>query len=341
MQHVPGILPRGILIVGCLLLLALLAWACRKDGDNGDELNKRMKLTMIKYDELHQTEEAESGFRLGLAEAGLREGVDFELVTRNAQGDMATMRTMLDVVGVDGTDMLISLQTPTLHAAVKRRTDIPLVFMVVANPFLISTIGVNDSTHMESVTGVYTNTAFDEMLQWIKSCMPDLMRIGTLYAHGELNAVFYRDQLQSAAQRIGLEAEIIPVGSRTAIPQATQQLCDLDIDAIVQIEDNLTSATFPAIIRVARENNLPVFSFVDVQASQGAVMVYAPDYKRGGEETGLYAARVLRGESPGDIPFGHIKKFDLIINEEVAETMGITIPPEVLARASELLRKGG
>ena len=114
----------------------------------------------------------------------------------------------------------------------------------------------------------------------------------------------------------------------------------MKVDAIVQIEDNLTSATFPTIIKVARENKVPVFSFVNEQAKQGSVMVYAPDYLRGARTAAMYAARIMKGEKPLDIPFGRINKFDLIINASAAKAAGIAIPADLLARANEVLQAG-
>lgn len=151
----------GVILASALIILC--SWSCQKAGVDRKTPHQRWKLTVIMYEEMHQTEDAEKGFRQGLADTGLREGTDFEIVSRNAQGDIATVRMMLDAVAVDGTDMLIALQTPKLHTAVTRNAGLPLVFMVVANPYVISSVGSNDSTHLHYVTGVYTNTTFDMM----------------------------------------------------------------------------------------------------------------------------------------------------------------------------------
>jgi putative ABC transport system substrate-binding protein len=324
----------GVIFASALIILC--SWSCQKSGDNMT-LHKRWKLTMIMYEEMHQTKDAEKGFRQGLADAGLREGDDFEIVSRNAQGDMATVRIMLDAVAVDGTDMLIALQTPTLHPAVKRNAGLPLVFMVVANPFVISSVGSNDSTHLPYVAGVYTNTTFDMMFGYIRQCIPGLRSIGAMYANAELNATFYKNELLNAGQRAGIEVKVAGLQSKASVQQATQELCDMKVNAIVQIEDNLTSVMFPTITKVAGMNGVPVFSFVNQQARQGAVMVYAPDYIRGGRNAGAMAARIINGEKPLDIPFGRIDKFDLIINLDAAKKAKITIPQHILARADAVL----
>jgi len=114
----------------------------------------------------------------------------------------------------------------------------------------------------------------------------------------------------------------------------------MDVDAIVQIEDNLTSSTFATIVKVARDNKVPVFSFVNEQARQGAVMVLAPDYLRGARNAAAMAARIMKGDRPIDIPFGRIDKFDLIINLDAAKNAGITVPQHIVARAAAVLQAG-
>ncbi len=337
MQWLTGNSVRRVSVILASVFMVVLFWACQKASEDENAQHKRWKLTMIKYEDMRQTEDAERGFRAGLADAGLREGIDFEIVSRNAQGDIATVLTMLDAVAVDGTDMLVSLQTPTLHAAVKRSAGLPLVFMVVANPFVISSVGSGDSTHLPYLTGVYTYTTFDRMLRYVKGCIPNVRRIGTMYANAELNATFYKNELMTAGTRAGIEVEMVGVQSKASVPQATQELCDMGVDAIVQIEDNLTSATFGTIIKVARENKKPVFSFVNDQAEKGAVMAVAPDYVRGARTAAGYAARIMKGERPLDIPFGRIDKFDFIINMDAAKKAGIVIPQSILDQADKII----
>ncbi|MDT8322639.1 MAG: ABC transporter substrate-binding protein [Bacteroidota bacterium] len=332
----PALRKIGVLLAAVLSVTVL--WSCQKQENQGTE-KKNWKLSMIKYDELRQTRDAEAGFRSGLDLAGLKEGEDYTIVTRNAQGNADAVLSLIDATAADGTDMIISLQTPTLHTAVQRGEGLPLVFMVVANPFVISDVGRNDKDHLPFLTGVYTNTTFTAMMDYIKQAMPNVRRIGTLFSQSELNATFYKGELIDAASQAGLQLETYGVSYKSSVPQATQSLIDLGIDAICQIEDNLTSATFPSIIKVARENNIPVFSFVDEQAHQGSVIVVAPDYIQGAMTAAELTVRIMRGESPGDIPFARIQKFNHIVNLKAARDAGLDIPQSVIDRADNVLNE--
>ncbi len=334
-------IPAKIILVCLIASTTLLFWSCQSKKEEGDTAAKVWKITMIKYEDLQQTEEAELGFREGLADAGLKENFDYTVETRSAQGDIPTVIAMLDAAAADGTDMIVSLQTPTLHSAVKRGVGIPLVFMVVANPFVITDVGSSDTTHLPFLTGVYTNTTFRDMLKYIKACVPGVQKVGTLYASSELNAVFYRSQLQNAAAQEGLEVEAVGVVSKESVGAMTELLCASSIQAICQIEDNLTSSAFPSLINAANAAKMPVFSFVNKQAEQGSVMALAPDYTVGAKQAARMASRIIRGESPKDIPFQRIAKFELIINNRAAAAAKITVPAAISSRAERILHKQG
>jgi len=327
----------SMLLVAAALTLTVL-WSCQKEAPKEEQQEKKTwKLSIIKYEELRQTEDAMKGFRQGLDAAGLREGVDYTMNTRSAQGTNEALLSMIDATSVDGTDMIVSLQTPTLHAAVKRGEGIPLVFMVVANPYVISTVGRNDNDHLPYLTGVYTNTTFETMLGYIKRVMPDAQTIGTLHASSELNATYYIQELSMAGARAGFKVVKEGVNYKSSVPLATQSLIDREIDAIVQIEDNMTSAVFSSIIQVARENDIPVFSFVNEQAELGSIIVYAPDYVQGAQKAADFAARIMRGENPEEIPLAQIQKFDHIVNLRAAREAGLTIPQDIIDAADIVL----
>jgi ABC-type uncharacterized transport system substrate-binding protein len=329
-------LTRVIALALLLLIPAgMLLVSCKKKEQKAPPAaaQKMWKLAIVKYEDLAQTQQAEQGIKTGLRDAGLKEGIDFEISSRNAQGDMPAVLSLLDAAVGDKSDMLITLQTPTLHAAVQRGGNLPVVFMVVANPFVISSIGKSDSSHLPNVTGIYTLDKFDRLLSAIKECLPKAKKIGTLYALSELNAQFYKTSLEESALKAGLKLVSVGVTTRLEVPQAADALCMKGIDAICQIEDNLTSATFASIVESARKFRKPVFSLVDQQADMGSVIVTAPDYKDAAAETAFMIAKIIRGESPAAIPFQRIKKFPMVVNLKAAKEFGVVVPDHIVSQA--------
>ncbi len=332
----------GPVIFAAAALLMSFSSCGKGDGDRSTATpGKKWKFTIVKFEELQQTEDTERGLRLGLRDAGLIEGVDYEITSLNAQGDIPVLLSLFDKVSADNTDLLISLQTTTLNTAIKRVRNTPIVFMVVANPFVITTVGQNDTLHLPYLTGVYTKTTFDRMLEYIRACMPQAKSIGTLFSSRELNATYYKSQLLAAAQKQGLEVKAMDVGSRTDVSPAMHALCGMGVDAICQIEDNLTSASFPVIAQVARQYKLPIFSFVNEQARMGSSVVFAPDYHETARETASMITRLMRGEKAGDIPFRRVNRFHLIVNPDNASSIGLKIPENVIAQADSVIGNPG
>ena len=127
------------------------------------------------------------------------------------------------------------------------------------------------------------------------------------------------------------------VSSSTEVADAALALCSRNIDAICQIPGNLTAAAFSSIAPAAKRSKLPIFAFQTVQAS-GSVALLARDYLEAGRETGLMAARVMRGENPAQIPFQPLQAPSrLIVNREVARWSNLTVPPAVLKRALQVI----
>src|SRR5262249_52821820 len=124
---------------------------------------KRWKVALIQFNNAAEVEETENGIRTGLKESGLVEGNDYETTMLNAQGDMATVSSLVDAAITNGADMLITLSTPTLQAALKRSQGHPVVFSYVSSP-VAAGAGKNDEDHAANVAGIYMSTKYDDVL---------------------------------------------------------------------------------------------------------------------------------------------------------------------------------
>lgn len=299
-------------------------------------LAKRWKVDFIQYASTVETEEAEDGVRAGFKEAGLVEGRDYEIRVRNAQGDMATVSGMIDAALSERSDMLLTFSTPTLQAAVRRATSIPIVFTLVANA-VAAGAGKSDTDHLPNVTGVYVMGGYEEMLDMIQEVMPKARRLGTLYVPAEVNTVFHRDRVLEAMKKRNMTYETVAANTSSEVPDASLSLSALGLDAICQLPGNLTSAAFPSLAQAARRNKLPIFAFATSQARGGAMVAVARDYHDGGRESALMAARVMRGAPTATMPFQMLKKSRLIVNLTAAREIGVTIPPAVIARADTVI----
>ncbi len=292
------------------------------------------QVDIIEYNSVLDVEEARAGVLDGLRKSGLVEGRDYRTRIRNAQGDMPTVSGMVDTALVEGADLLITLSTPTLQAAIRRTESVPIVFTYLASA-VAAGAGKSDTDHLPNVTGVYMAADYDGMMNVVRESLPSARRFGTLYVPAEANQVFHRERMLEATKKAGYEYISVPANTAVEVPDAAVSLTSMKIDAVVQLPGNLTAAAFPSLAEAARRARLPVFVFQTSQIRQGAVVAVARDYHDGGVQSAMMAARVMRGESPAVIPFERVRGTRLVVNLAAAKAIGITLPSSLVQRATE------
>ena len=299
---------------------------------------KKWNIQLVELNNVLDVEETEHGILTGLEDQKLVRGKDFDLTIRNAQGDMATLNGLVDAAVGAGADLLMTLSTPTLQAAIQRsRGKVPIVFTYVSSA-VVAGAGTSATDHLPNVTGVDTVAAMDEMTALIHEVRPAARRIGTLFVPAEVNMVYSRDLLQKAADKAGLTLVATGVATSTEVADAALALTSRDIDVLCQIPGNMTAAAFGGIAQSARRKQLPVFAFQKVQAREGAMVVLARDYEDAGRQAAGVAARVMRGANPATIPFAHMDKSKLYVNTAAARALGITLPESLVRRAVEVIQ---
>lgn len=328
------------LVLGAVLIaaaaIALLLSSPDKSARSSPAKLKRIEL--LAYSASPISEDSVRGFRAGLVEppprgAGMIEGEDFEIVERNAQGDMATLRILMREAVARSPDLIATVSTPPLQTAVAMVKDQPVVFMTVANAVLAGA-GKSNKDHLPNITGVHSEGAYLELAKLVQEIMPQCKRVGTLYTPSEVNSEYSRDRQREALASLGIEMVAKPADNASEAPQAAEALMASNIDAVMQISDNLVGSCFPAIARAARAHRKPVFAYVSTQLKQGAFVVLARDYSQIGTQAAAQAVRVLAGESPASMEFEMPRITTLLIDEAAAQELGVAIPPSVLARVN-------
>ncbi len=294
--------------------------------------SRKWKIDIIELVEAPAIEESRKGVLAGLKESGLAEGRDYEIRVRNAQGDISTLTSLIDAAITAGSDMIYTITTPALQAAMNKVHDRPVLFTLSLDPSLVGDRGTHEN-HRANVAGVYDRSPFEAMMKLILECLPRARRIGTLFAPGEPNSVYFEKEMSKAAQAAGLELISLPSNNAAEVNDSAAALVQRGVDAICQINDNLHDAAFAAIATAARRARLPVFSFSTGQIGRGASVVLSNDHFDGGRESALIAAKVIRGGSPASFPYTGIRRTRLLVDQQAAAAVNFTIPAAVLARA--------
>ena len=251
------------------------------------------------------SEWSEDALKVGLLEADLQEGRDYQFKTTSAQGDLATLPSLIDAAVDAKAKVIVTLQDATLAAAVQRVKTIPIVFNILSDPFAAGA-GTTDSNHLANITGVYSpgfgDPEQEKRVALIKRIVPKAKRIGILFSPGEPLSVSLKDKMTATAKKAGLQVAEVPINSVSEGTEATTALIGKKVDAI-EIYGNAAHGAFESIIQVAREHKVPVFSPSPFEILKGATAAFYPDFQEGGVEAGKMIGRILKGESPGAIPF--------------------------------------
>ena len=306
----------GLTRTGWALAALLATAACAKGGDAGKSATADSAagaagggavpvIAIIRAADWIGSEWSEDALKVGLQESDLEQGRDYEFKVSSAQGDLATLPSLIDAAMDAKAKVIVTLQDETLQAAVQRVKTPPIVFNILSDPFAAGA-GTSDSNHLANITGVYSPGFGDpeqaKRIELIKRVVPKAKRVGILFSPGEPLSVGLKDRMTTAAKKAGLAVEAVPINSVNEGTEAATALIGKKVDAI-EIYGNAAHGAFESIIQVAREHKVPVFSPSPFEILKGATAAFYPDFQEGGVEAGKMIGRILKGESPGAIPF--------------------------------------
>jgi putative tryptophan/tyrosine transport system substrate-binding protein len=299
----------------------------------------RPLIALIRAADWMGREWSEDAINVGLRESDLESGRDYELKVSSAQGDLATLPSLIDAAIDAKARVIVTLQDATLQAAVQRAKSVPVVFNLLSDPFAAGA-GTSDSNHLPNITGVYSPGFGDpeqaRRVELIRRVAPKARRIGVLFSPEEQLSVVFKDRLTKAARQAGLQVTAVPVSNVAEVGDATRSLCGRKVNAI-ELYGNVAHAGFASLITVAKECKVPVFSPAPFEVLQGAVASLYPDFQEGGVEAGKMIARVLRGESPASIPFYRLRTTKLVVNPADAGKLGVPLPPDLVKQADSVV----
>ena len=281
----------------------------------------------------------EKGFESALSGAGFKEGVNLIYDRQNAQGDLAKAAAIAQQFAKDQPDLIHSIATPTSQAVVKYNTRIPVVFSGVTDPVGAGIVAKDSAPGKKTgtnVAGVSDLWPVHLQMQTYAKFVPSAKKWGTIFNPAEANSVTHVRAMRDAAKSLGLELTEVTVSHGSEVERAAQSLVG-KVQAIAVTSDNTSVANFDAIARVCDQHKIPLFAGDVDSVQRGAIAAYGMDYFLVGYSAGKKAALVLKGVKPGDIPWGAVEKFSLVINLRAAKAQGVTVAPELRKLADKLI----
>jgi putative ABC transport system permease protein len=267
---------------------------------------------------------------------GYERGKNCIIQLENANGDLPTVNTILDKFVYEDVDVVVPISTACTQATVNRIKDRPVVFATVANPFIIGA-GKSETEHLPNVTGVYGAAPMDETMEVVRQILPGKLKVGAIWDPAHANSVFNVGNLQKAVDTYDDVSFVgATITSSSEVYQAAASVVNKGIDAFVLSPDNIVYSAFESIVKAAQPKKIPIFISDVERIEDGAMAAYGYDYTTSGIQAAHLVDRVLKGENPGDIPFERYSKITFGLNLKVAEDIGITIPPDLIEKATKI-----
>jgi putative tryptophan/tyrosine transport system substrate-binding protein len=217
-------------------------------------------------------------------------------------------------------------------------TTIPIVFAVAFDPVrggLVQSLAKPGG----NITGmsIQQPDLVGKRLDLLRQAIPRLRRLAILADAGYAEPMLEADRVKSTAQALGLEAARLGIWRSQDIAPAFEALCN-KVDALYVVSDALIAANRARIIALALSERLPTILSYGDYVETGGLMSYGPNYADLFRRAADMVDKILHGTRPGDIPVEQPTKFDLAINIRTATTLGLTIPPTLLASADEVVK---
>jgi len=274
------------------------------------------------------------GFRRGLRELGYVEGQDVTI-----EYGVGATSDILDATASEmarKVDVVLASGTPAVEAAKRVTTTTPVVF--VASIDAVATGIVASLAHpggnITGLVGIHGDLV-PKRLELLKEAVPKRSVVAVLSHPGNPGNVEYIRQAQQAAATLGLRLHIVAVRDAADLERAYGEAGKGT--AAVQLDDVFFTTHRRRLVALALQHKIPTMyaerEFVDA----GGLMAYGPNLPALYGRAAALVDKILKGAKPADLPVEQPTEFDLIINAKTAKTLGLTIPPSLLARADQVI----
>ena len=265
--------------------------------------------------------------------------IDFEIVTRNAEGDSAVLSTILENVKNDGVDILVPIATSTAQSAkmVFDGTDVSVVFAAVSDPIAAGLTGDDCGF----ITGVSNNIPAAEIVNLISDFQPDYKLIGFLYTSSETNSVSTINAAKAYCDANGIAYEEVSIANLSEMQTAVETLISKGVDALYTGNDNSIASAMSTYIDVAYEYGIPVYCGADSMVADGGFATIGVDYVQLGGQVADIVERIAKGEQPEDIPYETLADYARFVNLQAADRVGMEISDDILANYNVLVEADG
>lgn len=310
----------------CLMVAGLAACGNKPSTpSNPDE--KVFQIGIVQLAEHPALDEATRGFKEFLTEK-LGDKVQFNV--QNAQGEQTNCTTIVNQFVSSKVDLIMANATNAVKAAREATSDIPVVGTSVTD-YVYSGLVASNEAPGANVTGASDMNPVNVQVQLMKTLCPEVKTVGIVINSGEENSAIQAEEAKTAFEAEGFTVKIYSVADTNEIQTVVTAACN-EVDAFYEPTDNLIAANVPTMSNITTAAGKPVICGEGGMCDSGFLATYAISYYELGRAAGEQAYNILvNGADPATTPifFFDVSNLSLVINEENAAELGITIPEEL------------
>ncbi|EDX87891.1 conserved hypothetical protein [Synechococcus sp. PCC 7335] len=274
------------------------------------------------------------GIKDELLAAGYEIGTTLRWEWRSAKGSPATARQIATKYAQASPDVIVAIANPNAKLAAAVSQNIPIVFSAVGDPVAAELVSDLDRPG-DNISGVSDRLPIPQQLALIKEIVPTSLTLGIIYDVEQGSTSSLVSLINQSALEQDLAVQAVTVLSPDETAAAARGLVG-SVDAIY-IPPGSTPAALETIVRIGRNNKLPVFAG-DVEAVEsGAIATLSFDYYDVGRQTGEMIVQVLAGKNPGDLPVEFVEDLQLTVNQAAADAVEVQLPSTVIFRVDRTI----
>jgi putative ABC transport system substrate-binding protein len=274
-------------------------------------------------------------FRDGLRELGYVDGANVAIEYRLAAGDYAQLPAMAaDLVRLP-VDLIVTDSGIATQIAQQVTRAIPIVAATIGADPVATGLAASLARPGGNVTGFTGFELGGKRVELLKEALPAVSRIGALW--NPANSMSPLHATEEAARAVHLQLRPIAVATPGEIPAGFEAAIGGGAEALVVLPDGMFWNERGRIVTLAAQHRLPAIYEEREYANEGGLISYGRNVSENFRQAAGYVDKILKGAKPADLPIQQPTRFELVVNMKTAKTLGLAIPPSILARADEVI----
>jgi putative ABC transport system substrate-binding protein len=277
-------------------------------------------------------------FLRALEASGFVAGRNVAIEYRFSEGQDERLPQIAADLAAQSVSMLVATDRPSAVAAKAATATIPIVFTSGLDPVQIGLVAsLNHPGGNATGVSLFTTELGPKRLGLLRELLPKSGTIAFVVNPNNTATPFQVREMQDAAQAVGQTLLVVEAGSEEQVYKAFATMAEQNVTAILYGSNLFFQVVSERLIELAARYRIPALYEWREFVTAGGLMSYSTDRNEVGRSAGSYAGRILEGEKPANLPVVRSSRFEFVINLKTATSLGLTIPPNLLARADEVI----